>query len=253
MKSDYRIYLLLIAFSFMAAPRAVPQELGFGLSAPAVLVDSGFLRFLLPRFSLKTGIRVDQQASQPETVISIESGVPVMEGLGQVFYLQTTDADTPGGQKARRFAAWLDSDVGQRTVAQFTRDGAPVFVPIETLQAADIADVFEGNAQRGEAFSYTNCGRCHVVGARNRMQGIGSTPSFSLLRGLPDWEERFSTFYARIPHPSLTQLEGVSEPFNPAFPPANQPLWLTVDELEDILKFVSTLTPADLGAPLVEH
>ena len=59
--------------------------------------------------------------------------------------------------------------------------------------------------------------------------------------------------YARIPHPALTQLEGVSPPFNPASPPASQPLWLTVKQLQDILTYVSTLEPADLGAPLVEH
>jgi len=92
-----------------------------------------------------------------------------------------------------------------------------------------------------------------VIGDRNRMKGIGSTPSFPVLRSLPDWEARFSTFYARIPHPSIVQLEGVSEPFDPAFPPANQPLWLTLDQLEDILTFVSGLAPADLGAPLIQH
>ena len=115
------------------------------------------------------------------------------------------------------------------------------------------ATVFEGDAARGEDFSFANCGRCHVVGDRNKMKGIGSTPSFPVLRSLNDWEERFSTFYARIPHPAIVQLEGVSAPFDPAFPPANQPLRLTLDQLEDILTFVSALQAADLGAPLVEH
>jgi hypothetical protein len=73
------------------------------------------------------------------------------------------------------------------------------------------------------------------------------------LRSLPDWEERFSTFYTRIPHPAIVQLEGVSPPFTAASPPANQPLRLTLDQLEDILTFVSGIEPADLGAPLVVH
>ena len=232
---------------------AAPQEAGFSLSSPVELQENGFLRFLLPRFSLKTGIQIALQADNPEVTISTQNGVPFMNGLGQVFYLQTTTADTPRGRKAQRFAAWLDSDIGQRTMAQFQINGAQVFTPIEILQAAETASVFQGSAAQGERFSFTNCGRCHVVGDRNRMKGIGSTPSFPVLRSLPDWEERFSTFYARIPHPSLVQLEGVSAPFDPAFPPANQPLWLTLDELEDILTFVSALEPADLGAPLVEH
>ncbi len=243
----------LVFLACLLPVAALPQENGFGLSSPAALRENGFLRFLLPRFSLKTGIRVTQQADTPEVIISTDSGMPVMEGLGQVFYLQTTGLNTPRGQKAQRFVAWLESDIGRRAIAQFTIEGAQVFTPIETLQPAEIATVFGGDVARGEAFSFTNCGRCHVVGDRNRMKGIGSTPSFGVLRSLPDWEARFSTFYARIPHPALVQLEGVSPPFNPAFPPANQPLRLTLEQLEDILTFVSGLAPADLGAPLEEH
>ena len=243
----------LVILTCLLPIAVTPQEAGFGLSGPAALRENGFLRFLLPRFSLKTGIRIALDANNPEAIISTDSGVPMMEGLGQVYYLQITAEDTPGGEKAQRFAAWLDSDIGRRAIAQFKIDDAQVFTPIETLQAAASASVFEGNAARGEQFAFANCGRCHVVGDRNRMKGIGSTPSFAVLRSLPDWEERFSTFYARIPHPALVQLEGVSAPFDPAFPPANQPLRLTLDQLEDILTFVSGLTPADLGAPLVEH
>ncbi len=249
----FRKPALIILACLLAPVAAMPQEAGFGLSVPATLQESGFLRFLLPRFSLKTGIRIGLGQSNPEAIISVDEGMPLMEGLGQVFYLRTSAADTPRGQKAQRFASWLDSDIGRRTVAQFKIDDVQVFTPIETLQAADVATVFDGNALRGEGFSFDNCGRCHVVGDRNRMKGIGSTPSFSVLRSLPDWEERFSTFYARIPHPAIVQLEGVSAPFDPAFPPANRPLLLTLDELEDIMTFVSGIAPADLGAPLEQH
>ncbi len=244
---------LIILACLLAPSAAMPQETDFGLSAPAALQESGFLRFLLPRFSLKTGIRIALDTNNPEAIISTENGVPLMEGQGQVYYLQITEADSPRVDKAKRFAAWLDSDIGRRAIAQFALDGVQVFTPIETLQAAVPATVFEGDAARGEDFSFANCGRCHVVGDRNKMKGIGSTPSFPVLRSLDDWEERFSTFYARIPHPAIVQLEGVSAPFDPAFPPANQPLRLTLDHLEDILTFVSTLQAADLGAPLVEH
>jgi len=244
----------LIILACLLAPNvALPQEAGFGLTSPAALQDSGFLRFLLPRFSLKTGIHVALGVNNPEAIISTDDGVPLMEGLGQVFYVQIPEADSPRAQKAKRFAAWLDSDIGRRAIAQFTLEGAQVFTPIETLQAAAPASVFHGNAARGEAFALANCGRCHVIGDRNKMKGIGSTPSFPVLRSLNDWDARFSTFYARIPHPAIVQLEGVSKPFDPAFPPASQALRLTLDQLEDILTFVSTLQAADLGAPLVEH
>ena len=248
----YKPALIFLA-CLLAPVAATPQENGFGLSAPAVLQENGFLRFLLPRFSLKTGIHIAVGGGNPEATISTNEGVPLMEGLGQVFYLQTSAANTPGGEQAQRFAAWLDSDIGRRAIAQFKVGDAQVFTPIETLQAAEVATVFEGDALRGAQFAFANCGRCHVVGERNRMKGIGSTPSFSVLRSLDDWELRFSTFYARIPHPAIVQLEGVSAPFNAASPPANRPLRLTLDQLEDILTFVSGLKPADLGAPLVEH
>ena len=248
-----RKLIIAITACLMVSGPARPQEAGFGLSSPVMLEETGFLRFLLPRFSLKTGIRVALQVNNPEVIISTDSGVPIMEGLGHVYYLQTTESRTPQGEKARRFAAWMESDIGRRAIAQFQIDGAQVFTAIEALQAAETESEFEGDARRGEAFAFANCGRCHVIGDRNRMKGIGSTPSFPVLRSLADWEERFSTFYTRIPHPALTQLEGVTAPFDPAFPPTNQPLLITLDQLEDILTFVSTLEPADLGAPLVVH
>jgi len=243
-----------ILLACLLAPNiALSQEADFGLRAPDVLQENGFLRFLLPRFSLKTGIHIALGTNNPEAIISTENGVAMMQGGGQVYYVQLTAADTPRGAKASRFADWLDSDIGRRAIAQFKIDGVQVFAPVETFQPAEEATVFEGDAARGEAFAFANCGRCHVVGDRNKMKGIGSTPSFPVLRSLPDWEARFSTFYARIPHPAIVQLEGVSLPFSATLPPANKPLRLTLDQLQDILTFVSTLQAADLGAPLVEH
>ncbi len=176
-----------------------------------------------------------------------------MEGLEEVFYVRFEGGGSERQRHAQRFVDWLFSDVGQRTIEQFSIEGEQVFTTIEPKQSAEPELVFEGDPARGEAFSFANCGRCHVIGQNNRMNGIGSTPSFSLLRGLPDWHERFSTFYVRIPHPSMTQVEDITAPFSPSRPPANHPLRLTQDQLEDILSFVNTLQPADLGAPLIIH
>ncbi|NOR61419.1 MAG: hypothetical protein GQ535_02850, partial [Rhodobacteraceae bacterium] len=59
---------------------AAPQEAGFGLASPAALHENGFLRFLLPRFSLKTGIRIALEPDNPEAIISAANGVPLMQG-----------------------------------------------------------------------------------------------------------------------------------------------------------------------------
>jgi hypothetical protein len=82
------------------------------------------------------------------------------------------------------------------------------------------------------------------------MTGIGSTPSFSVLRSLPDWSDRFSVFYVLNPHPSFTVIDGVTPPFATNRPPPIAPVVLTLDDLEDVLAYVAGLKPADLGAPL---
>ena len=239
---------------------AQAQDPDFTLSTAPALRESGFLRFIMPRFSLKTRIRpaLETDAATAEAYWDTRGGQPVMEGFGQTFYLrlaaQGAPLDTPQGQKAQRFADWLLSEIGQRTVEQFRVEGAQVFrvIVAKTVAVEDI--VFQGDGGRGENLAFANCARCHEIGTRNLMKGIGSTPSFGLLRGLPDWQERFMTFYLRPPHPPITQIEGITEAFDPSRPPTIVPLLLTDTDVEDILSFVATsVEKVDLGAPLVEH
>jgi len=102
----------------------------------------------------------------------------------------------------------------------------------------------------GEKLTYVNCGRCHVIGPRNRMGGIGSTPGFPVLRTFPDWEERMEQFYALNPHPAFTQIEGVTEPFPKNRPSPIHPIRLTRDELARIIDYARSIEPADLGGAL---
>ncbi|MCF6305881.1 MAG: hypothetical protein L3J33_10980 [Rhodobacteraceae bacterium] len=248
------MFRLILIIAFMAGTTAA-QEPDFTLSSPVALVDSGFLGFVLPRFSLKTGVRAEILPDTEPADISLntQSGVPVMQGLGQQYFMMVEGQNTAQPQNAQRFADWLVSEIGKRTIEQFTLDGAQVFTAsrVEVQGVAPI--IFEGDAKRGEALSFTNCGRCHVIDPRNPMSGIGSTPSFGLIRGLPDWDERFMTFYLRAPHPAITQIEGITDPFDPARPVSIFPLSITQTEMEDILTYVSTIKPVNLGAPLVEH
>ena len=102
----------------------------------------------------------------------------------------------------------------------------------------------------GEKLTLLNCGRCHVVSAKNRMGGIGSTPSFAVLRTIEDWEDRMKAFWTLRPHPGFTQIEGVTEPFRADRPPAVHPISLTPDEVTEIVKYARTVKPADLGSDL---
>jgi len=221
------------------------------------LDKSGLMRFLLPRFSLKTGVGIHVQlladdATPPIGALRLHSGpgTPVLARNDRVFTLSQPD---PDNKAAMQFHDWVRSDIGQRTISQFTPDDGVPFSGAANIQSEMQETVVSGDAKRGEVLAFANCGRCHVIGARNRMKGIGSTPSFALMRGFDDWEERFRGFYALNPHPSFTQIIGVTAPFDKSRPPPISPLRLTPREHDDIVAFTGTIEPVDLGAPLVHQ
>ena len=102
----------------------------------------------------------------------------------------------------------------------------------------------------GEKLTLFNCGRCHQVSDKDRMGGIDSTPSFAVLRTIADWEDRMKAFWTYRPHPSFTQIEGVTAPFAAHRPAHIHPITLTLDELAVIIRYARTIEPADLGSSL---
>jgi hypothetical protein len=234
----YAAMLALLLGSPVAA-----QDKTFQLAAPAELVESGLLKFILPRFSLKTQTRITLvEEGAPGDARFGSDGAVAFEGLGQVWRFAAGD-----DPDAQRFGDWLRSDVGRDTVDSFELDGAAVFTS-EVKVVKVVAEVtFDGDALRGENASHTHCGRCHVVSEKNRMNSIGSTPSFAVLRSLRDWQDRFQAFYVLNPHPSFTQIADLTEPFDPARPSPIKAVEMTLDDLENILAFVQGIAPADLG------
>ncbi|MDU8912434.1 hypothetical protein [Aestuariicoccus sp. MJ-SS9] len=237
----------LLALGLLFAPSwAMADDKAFRLAAPAALSESGLLKFILPRFALKTATRVTlvEDGAEAEAVFGAD-GVLAFEGLGQVWKLAVgADPD------AQRFADWLRSDVGRGTVDSFAVDGAQVF-SASVKEVVAVAEVsYDGDAARGEKTSLSMCGRCHVVNDTNRMNAIGSTPSFAVLKALPDWEDRFQSFYALNPHPAFTQVAEVTPPFDRTRPSPIAPVEMTLDDLENIMAFVADVPPADLGQPV---
>ena len=218
------------------------------LFAPAELVETGVLRHALPRFSLKTQVRVTvvEDAAGADLLLG-DSGTPVFNGLGRNWSLAEADTGHPG---AARFAEWLTSEVGQRTVLGFTVDGATLFSAPRKVAQKAVKLEMDGDAEAGLTVSQAQCARCHAVTPEGRKNDIGSTPSFFVLRTFEDWEERFSAFFVLRPHPAFTQIEDVTEPFADHLPPAIVPVELTLDDLDNLLAYVATLEPLDLGAPL---
>jgi len=67
------------------------------------------------------------------------------------------------------------------------------------------------------------------------------------MRHYEDWNERFSTFYAKPPHVAITQVEGVTKDFPPNRPSPIAPMMLTEADVASILAFVATIEPKDVG------
>ena len=237
--------ILAIAVCFAASAHADDRTVR--LAVPDDLVETGLLKYMLPRFTLKTQVRVEILPPGSEADVTLGAdGTPLFRGQGATWSLGIISDDHPGTVK---FEGWLTSDVGLRTITDFKIDGASVFEIASIKEDVDEGFVFEGDAALGLKLSVTHCGRCHVSVSDQPMLGIGSTPSFFVLRALEDWDIRFQTFYVLNPHPSFTQIEEITEPFPVNRPSPIVPVELTLDEFDAILAYVSALEPADLGAP----
>lgn len=222
------------------------------LYAPASLVDTGVLKFALPRFTLKTQVRVEllPDPDAEADMILGDSGRALFQGAGQVWRMNISNPDHPG---TKRLADWLTSDVGQRTVLGYAPEGVALFEPPSATTQTEEVVALDGDAALGLEVSRSRCGRCHKVEATKRVVGIGSTPSFPVLRSLADWEERFSIFYVLNPHPAFTIITDLTEPFAEERPSPIVPIEMSLDEFEAMMAYVTTMPAADLGAPLLHQ
>jgi hypothetical protein len=229
--------------SLIATP-VVAQDKAFALQIPDALIQTGFIKHLLPRFSLKTGIRITPTANAGDAAFGAQ-GTPVFRQGDVLWHLAKTD-----GPHTDAFEAWLLSEIGKRTIEAFAPNGAAMFSAEINVKAKVQVAVITGDAVLGEKVGLQKCGRCHVVNHSNRMKAIGSTPSFALMRTFPDWQQRFETFFILKPHPAFTQVADVTEPFGSSLPSPIAPIEVTLDEIDAITAYVATIPPADLGAPI---
>ena len=244
----------ILSASFALAMGSVPlfvapvaAQDAVAVEAPETIIDTGLMKHLMPRFSLKTGVRLNL-VDQDGAVVIGSDGTPVMEGLGAVWSV-THD----GSPRAQRFADWLSSEVGQRTIASFAPDGAALFGPPPEVTETAKALTFEGDPTLGLELSVLHCKRCHAVAPGEVYSTIASTPSFFVLRTLKDWPDRFAAFFALAPHPAFTQVADVTAPFPADRPPTISPIEMTLEDVEAVLAYVAGLDAADLGGALVHQ
>jgi len=235
--------IILATLTVLACP-ASAQEKSFVLHAPETLIQTGFLKHLLPRFSLKTGVRITLSDQAADAFLGKE-GTPVFAQGNVLWHLRTTE-----GPHTDAFSRWLLSDVGKRTIEAFAPQGTSLFSADIAAPITNQIAVVTGDLVLGEAASLTHCGRCHVVNEINRMKAVESTPSFSLMRTFPDWQERFETFFMLAPHPAFTQVTDITAPFPEHLPSPMSPVVMTWEEIEAITAYAGSIPPADLGQPL---
>ncbi len=237
-------YLIFVAVGLVATP-AFAQDKAFDLQMPQALIDTGLPQHLLPRFSLKTSIRITVTTDSGAAAAFGTSGTPVFRQGNTTWHLAKTD-----GPHTDAFEAWLLSDIGKRTIEAFASDGeAPFSADLNVRQEVQTATL-TGDLVRGEQISLQTCGRCHVVNEKNRMNGVGSTPSFGLMRTFEDWQNRFESFFVLKPHAAFTQVEGVTAPFAENLPSPIAPINVSLEDIDAITAYVGSLAPADLGAPI---
>lgn len=211
------------------------------------MMEEGFDKQLLPRFKFKHRITIVPVTDGEADMAFGTEGNRVFQRIGgDVVHLEIRTED-PG---ARTFLDWLGSGPGKAAIESFTPDGSQVYTTERAAVVVEKTETFEGDQVDGARLALVHCGRCHVVDERNRMGGIGSTPSFAALRGRSNWSDLFRAFWAHNPHPSFTQVAGVTEPFDPMKALHVAPVEITMDEIEAITAFVATLEAKELGRPV---
>ncbi len=238
-----RIFAAMVVTCLAMYGSVAAQDRLVRIAAPDALIDSGLMKHVLPRFKFKTQIVVEV-AEPAEITFSTGPGTPVFSWQGETW----TISPRPTEGWAGRFADWLLSDVGRNTITSYG-DGA--FAAPEAKKVEVAAVSFDGDVREGEELAHYHCGRCHVVSQRNRMGGIGSTPSFGAMKNFVDWREKFIAFYTLNPHPSFTQIETLTNPFDPARPPPIAPVEMSYADYEAILAYVDRLPVKDLGGAII--
>lgn len=247
-----RLLVAILLIGLQKPQSAGAQQADLRLIVPQQLIDSGLTRHLLPRFRFKTRIRVEAVAEGGEGEASLlpdtDQGIAVMSSAeGVPYFLAAVTIDPEQRKMVSALQAWLQSVPGRSAIEGFKPDGIQLFVPGAKKAVTAKQVKIEGDAVLGSKLALQHCGRCHVIDSRNPFGGIGSTPSFGALRSLPKWITSFPTFWTINPHPAFTQIEGITEPFDPARPPPIAPLILTLEEVEAISSFVSQMPAKDLG------
>lgn len=240
----YRTGIILV---LALANSAVAQERNVAFSSDPFLTEAGLWEYVLPRFRLKTQITVNLGVEPHEVSVVSDSEVGAFaDAEGQKYRVSIEQ----GSDDAQRFFDWLTSDIGLNTITSYQPDGQQIFFVADPVEVEEVVLNLPGDADLGKIAARLHCGRCHVVSEENRFGGISSTPSFMALRTMDDWYEKFEVFWTLNPHPVFVQIDEITPDFDPNIPSSIHPVYLTLDDVDNIGAYLATVPPADLGAPI---
>lgn len=241
MPSIHLARAIVLAGTLAASPLAA-QDLTILMTER--MIEEGLDKQLLPRFRFKHRIDIAPVTEGEADMALGDEGTQVFARIGGEPVRLDILTDDKG---AATFLDWLRSGPGKAAIESFAPEGEPIYTTQKAVAKVETPETFDGDRETGSRLALVHCGRCHVVDERNRMGGIGSTPSFAALRGRENWSDLFLKFFFENPHPSFTQVEGVTEPFDPNKAIHVAPVEITMEEIEAITAFVSTIEPKDLG------
>lgn len=242
-----RLLGIVTAILLFAGSAAEAQE-PLTLKMPEALRAQGFDQHLLPRFRFRSRITVEAVTGGSADMVLSADGpggtVVFSDDQGKDFRLRIR-RDPEG--RASAFLDWLRSTPGRAAISGFE----PVaLTPADPKPRATAKVELSGDAAHGRKLAHERCQRCHVVNPDRPFAGIGSTPSFPAIRSMPGWRDRFTGFWGVNPHRGLVAVEEVHDPNTDQRPVPMVQVRLTLDDVDDILAYVATLTPLDLGAPV---
>ncbi len=247
-----KLVILFVALLLPLKP-SFGQDVDMTLAVPAEMLENGFTKHLLPRFGFKARLRIGAVETGETADIAFDladgAGRPLFQmPSGDPVFLSVRNVNPSVNEMAEKFEDWLRSDPGQAAITGFPSGGPSLYqIATQVVEKEEETEV-DGDKAAGSKLALLHCGRCHVVDARNPFGGIGSTPSFPALRGRVGWSDLFLAFWAENPHPSFTQVLGVTEPFDDQRPSHIAPIELTLEDIEAITAYVGTLKAKDLGA-----
>lgn len=220
---------------------------------PESWIEAGLDTHLFPRFMFKSRIRLQATPVEAEADFALRPMAPDEGGIHvanvdelMIGVVKTTQSS----ESMAAFAEWLLSDPGRAALLDFSLGGAPLFSTPVRVQPVVAEVQLTGDPVRGKQLSEAHCGRCHVVDRSKPFGAIGNSPSFHAMRSFTDWLPTFSVFYTANPHRGLIAIESVQDPHTDQRPVHIARIKLTLDDVLDIVTFVSTLEPLDLGAPV---